>query len=318
MKGIMLPYEIEVESVAYQSEAFALGMIKPNIQHYDQWLSTKYINFMFDGNFVLYGEDLLSIKDGLCIKTAWNMIYEAFQAFCPDLIQKNKQMLEQGYYILGTFDEFYIPGKFGYKNRHRTDSYLIYGYDDDSGVFKAAGYLDNGKYECYDITYNNYHASIACCKTQNPYHQLEYIHINSEYRTEINISRIKTQLTDILNSSGQTYPRLNTRLGIQAGKYFEEYISEVSEIDMRYMRTYLEHKSLMDYRIKYLLKNGYIANETIFSSYAEVFQRASQAFNIYLEYLQSGNADLRKQMLILIKEANEKEPAIIELLEAAL
>lgn len=63
------------------------------------------------------------------------MNYEAFYAFCPDLIEKNKEMLEHGFYIYGTYDEFYIPGMAAYQNRSFGHEYLIYGYDDQTGVF---------------------------------------------------------------------------------------------------------------------------------------------------------------------------------------
>ena len=89
------------------------------------------------------------------------MNYEAFHIFCLDLVEKNKQMLEQGFYVSGTYDEFFIPGKGAYQVRSFVHGYIIYGYDDLKGVFKSAGYLADGRYKQFDIIYEDYYRSVA-------------------------------------------------------------------------------------------------------------------------------------------------------------
>ena len=66
----------------------------------------------------MYDEDVLSLKEGLSVKIGGQIVYEALQVLYPDLIEKNKAMLNQGYYIWGTYDEFYIPGKRVHQRYH--------------------------------------------------------------------------------------------------------------------------------------------------------------------------------------------------------
>jgi len=320
MNSVILPYEMQVESIVYQNQAFALGIIKPNIRQYDQWLCNKYINCVADKVFNLLDEDVWMVQFGLCIKTGGYMNYEAFHVFCPDLVEKNKQMLEQGFYILGTYDEFYIPGKAAYQNYPFVHGYVIYGYDDQKGVFKSAGYLAGGRYKQFDITYEDYYRGVTDGKKPR-LHQLDYFRINTEYEGQIDIARIREKLTDFLHSRGSANPRINEAFGVSAWKRFETYIDAAGDngIDMRYVRAYMEHKGIMDKRLKCLLKHGYLQDQVLCQTYQkEVFQKATQLFNMCLKYILTGDAELQKRMTALVRDVNITEQGLIEKVEKLL
>ena len=313
MKSVILPYEMQVESIVFQHHAFALSIIKPNICQYDQWLCNKYINCVAGDGFELYDEDIWMGCCGLCIKVGGYMYYEAFHVFCPDLIEKNKQMLEQGFYVLGTFDEFYIPGKGAYQVRPFVHGYMIYGYDDQKGVFKTAGYLADGHYRQFDVTYEDYYRSVTEGKKPRS-HNLEYFRINRKYEGQIDITRIREKLTDFLNSRGPANPRVNEAFGVSAWKRFETYIDRVGDngIDMRYVRVYMEHKGIMDKRLKCLLKYGYLQDQSLCIAYDEtVFRKATQLFNMCLKYILTGDVELSKRMTTLVRQINIAEQRLI-------
>lgn len=89
------------------------------------------------------------------------MNYEAFRIFCPDIVEKNKQMLEHEFYIYWIYNKFYIPGMAAYPNRSFSHEYIIYGYDDQTGVFKTAGHFADVWYRRFDVTYEDYHRGVA-------------------------------------------------------------------------------------------------------------------------------------------------------------
>lgn len=65
--NIALLFETGVESIVYQNQAFALGMIKPNIQQYEHRLPNKHINCVADSGFNLYEKDVF-LKDEQVLK----------------------------------------------------------------------------------------------------------------------------------------------------------------------------------------------------------------------------------------------------------
>ncbi len=314
MKSVILPYEMQVETITYQHHAFALGIIKPNIRQYDQWLCNKFINCVTDKGVTLHEEDVWMVKYGLCIKTGGYMNYEAFHVFCPDLVEKNKRMLEEKFYILGSYDEFYIPGKAAYQAQPLVHGYVIYGYDDQKGVFKSAGYLAGGRYKQFDITYEDYYRSVTEGE-KTRLHHLDYFRINTEYEGQIDIARIREKLTDFLESRGSANAKINEVYGVNAWEKFATYIEEAGDngIDMRYVRTYMEHKGIMDKRLKCLLKHGYLQDQSLCDVYnAKVFQKATRLFNMCLKYILTGDAELHKRMTALVREINATEQCLIE------
>ena len=316
MSGTILPYELNVESVVYHTQAFALGMIKPNIQHYDSWLCNKYINCLFytGFNFDMYDEDVLSLKEGLSVKIGGQIVYEALQVLYPDLIEKNKAMLNQGYYIWGTYDEFYIPGKTAHQRYHFIHSYVIYGYDDNEGVFKSAGYLADGRYNRFNIKYGDYLNSIMCGEVPHQ-RKLDYVHINSAYEGYIDVPHIREQLLNFLNSYGRSNPSAIAHYGVSAWQQLETYLSsDVNTIiDMRYMRAYMEHKRIMDHRIKHLTMHGYLNNQTLSSEYHEaIFLKSMQLFYMSIKFLIKNDAEILNRMVTIVQDINIREEKLIE------
>lgn len=314
MNSVILPYEMQVETITYQHHAFALGIIKPNIQQYDQWLCNKFINCVTDKGVTLHEEDIWMVKYGLCIKTGGYMNYEAFHVFCPNIVEKNKRMLEEKFYILGSYDEFYIPGKASYQAQPFVHGYVIYGYDDQKGVFKSAGYLADGRYKKFDITYEDYYRSVTEGKKPRLHH-LDYFRINTEYEGQIDITRIRETLADFLNSRGPANSKVNEVFGVNAWKAFETYIGNAEEkrIDIRDVRIYMEHKGIMDKRLQCLFEHEYFQAQSLCIEYDEkVFRKATQLFYMCLKYFLTGDGELQKQMTSLIREINVTEQGLIE------
>ena len=314
MSSVILPYEMQVEAICYHHRAFALGIIKPNIRQYEQWLCNKFINCIATTSFDLEEYDVWMIKDRLSIKVGGNMVYEAFQAFCPDIIEKNKEMLKQGFYIWGTYDEFCIPGKSAYQYKSFLHNYLIYGYDDQQGVFKSAGYLPDRHYRKFDIKYEDYYRSVTYGDEPRQL-ALNYYRINRDYEGWIDIESIRKTAIDYLQSRGPENSKVNEVFGVSAWKRFESYIDGVSgnKIDMRYVRAYMEHKGIMDKRLKCLCKHGYLWDQSLCTSYSQnVLIKATQLFYMCLKYSLTGDAELHKRMTALVREINATEQGLIE------
>ena len=82
---------------------------------------------------------------------------------------------------------------------------------------------------------------------------------------------------------------------------------------MRYVRAYMEHKGIMDKRLKCLCEHGYLQDQVLCQTYQkEVFQKATQLFNMCLKYILTGDAELQKRMTALVRDVNITEQGLIE------
>ena len=166
-KEITLPYTLEVETITYQTQAFPLGMIKANIKEYDTWICNKFIDYYYHmqvGRFSIFDTDTWGYKEGLTTHDSLYVNEEGFKDNIADVIRYNKNMLENGHYIFGMYNEFYIPGKKAYQRYDFAHGYMIFGYDDSKQVFHSAGYLANGHYQYFDIGFEDYYKSIINCE----------------------------------------------------------------------------------------------------------------------------------------------------------
>lgn len=74
-------------------------------------------------------------------------------------------------------------------------------------------------------------------------------------------------------------------------KYIEK--AEENGIDIRHVRAYMEHKGIMDKRLKCLFEHGYLQNQVLCQIYGEeVFRKATQLFNMCLKYILTRDAEL--------------------------
>ena len=71
------------------------------------------------------------------------------------------ESIDDGYYARLTVDEFYLPGRTSYRQRHFMHSLLVHGYDRGRGLFRVAGYLPDGEYGSSRITFTELEAAFA-------------------------------------------------------------------------------------------------------------------------------------------------------------
>lgn len=319
MKSIaVLPYNIDVEMRTYQKQAFPLGIAKANIKNYDVWLCGKLIQNRYNANntsqfFDMCDEDLLSEHDGFlttqCLTaTALNSL-----ANPQELIKNNKDTIDQGCYISGAFDEFYIPKKWPFRKFHFAHDYLIYGYNDLLEVFYSAGYLENGRYDYFNISYNDYLLGVYSQHISDTY--INYHKVNSSYRADLNPPIIQEGLQYYTNSNyTDTEDSLDTIYGIEAWRMLAKYVSDNKNatLDVRYGRLFMEYRYVMLERIRVLTKLEVIVDKRIANDYYNlVYSRARIVFSLFLKYNCSHKPDILSRLINLIHDTIQHELKIM-------
>lgn len=311
MGKVLLPFELDVEMRMYHNKSFPLGIIKANINDYDIWLCNKLINCIYRNNetFDCLEDDIWSVQDGLTFSQGLWMSPPIFASKGFDLIEFNKNMLSNGNYITGTYDEFYIPQKKPYNTYNFNHDYVIFGYDDEKGIFNSAAYLDNKLYTVFDLKYDDYYKGVT--RNLASKSGLNFYSINKKYIPTINIEKIRNSLSDYLTSREYTP---NNVYGINAWDKLAKYVSMSSGfIDLRYGRAYMEHHYIMYKRIKKLIELSYAKNTELAQEYYnDIYLSSKTIFNLWIKYYISPREYVVQTLSKLILSTNKKEHSIIE------
>lgn len=298
MGKCLLPFTIDVEMRAYHNKSFPLGIIKANIADYDVWLCNKLINCICYENNVLdaIDDDLWSEKVGLTHNESLFLKREEFNQKNPDIITKNIEMLEQGRYIIGVYDEFFIPGKRPYQKRHFNHDYVIFGYDDEERVFKSAAYIYNS------IVKSEYDYWVC------------YRKIDKSYVPTVEIKHIKKKLENYLVSRDDNVSNRQVSFGMEAWGKFREYVQEIGDnkMDNRYARLYMEHRNIMVKRMRKLNEMGFLNDCSLTDEYhRNVYLPAQAVHHLFIKYNLTRDHKARQRILGMIQKTNETEEKII-------
>ena len=315
MGKCLLPFTIDVEMRAYHNRAFPLGIFKVNLENYNVWLCNKLINCVINtSNHIInsFDKDLWSEKDGLTCTEILSLKREEFNQKHPDIIAKNKEMLEQGRYITGVYDEFFVPGKGPYQKRHFNHDYVIFGYDDEEEVFKSAAYMADRSYRFYDISYEDYYNSID--KSEYNFYVC-YRRIDKSYVPKVDIVHIKKKLENyLLSREDEHVLERQVYFGMEAWRKFKEYVEEIGDswLDNRFGRLYMEHRNVMMKRMGKLSEMGFL-NECSLAEeyYSNVYLPAQAVHHLFIKYNLTRDYKVRESILGIIQKTNETEERII-------
>lgn len=312
---VVLPFDIDPICKGYHNRAFPLGIIQKHIADFDKWICNKLINFVYygeNGKFDIYEPDIWSVEDGL---THLQEIQIDYTTVGKEFIEINKRMLSQGFYVTGSYNEYYIPKKSSYHIHNHTHDYILYGYDDEKGIFKSAGYLDNQKYDYFELDYDDYLASIRYIDDE--YFWLEYHKVAEEYKARINKEEIETRIKNYLASyedkNGASHH--DDVFGISACEKLVEYIacSEGNLLQVRYTRIYMEHKAMMHKRLDTMYREALIHDAELVQVYfRDVYRMANLVFALSVKYNLVQDYTILKKMGSMVRNINSIESIVLE------
>lgn len=318
-----LPFCMETECKSYHNNAFKLGIIKANLKDYNRWLSNKLINsictYVYEDDypyFEILEEDLWELDYGFAECQTISITPELFQNGVIQLVDLVRYMLQSGYYVIGFYNEYYIPGKKAYGEYNFWHDYILYGYDDEKQVFQSAGYLKDGKYKAYEISYKNYFEGV--CHLGKECADFWFYRMKEDYRVEVKPDQILRGLKDYLNS---TYKPKEDGMkkayyfGIAAWEMYADYMlqEKYRYMDLRFSRAFMEHKVIMLNRLQVLYEEGYLKDEEIVLRYkSEIAEKAGTIHLLCLKFNQVEDPKIRVRLHDRIHLINRKEVRILE------
>lgn len=304
-----LPFALDVPCIAYHNLAFPLGIMKANISNFDEWLCNKLIDCKYENNYGrynLFDSDIWEYAKGVTQTQSFHITPDIFNCNAFDIIGIIRYMIDHGNYIMGLLNEKYLPMKKAYGEYDFVHDFLIYGYDDNNRVFRSAGYTSNGHYELYDMSYDDYFQSMkGFCFSRFAI----YFHkIANDYTAKLDVSSIKAKIEKYVNATDDSDGKDLYGIGVWS-KLARSIRDETNMgIDIRFTRSFMEHKSLMSHRLNYLTDKGIIADEALSRRYVEsVVTPANKVYLLSLKYNMTNREELRQRISNIILHAINNE-----------
>lgn len=316
-RKIILPFVEKPYMTMYNYLAFSIGIIQANgKEKIVPWLCGKYINCSYDtkvySKFTICTSDIWAIEDGLMSFQKIRLFEKTWNDFGWDPLDCVKDMIANGNYPCGEYNEEYIPASSYYGKCRRIHDYLIIGFDDVSANFLCVGYTNTGNFEQFSVPYDCMRKAFET--THSPKICFGFYSYNFDATIALDISRIVEELQKYVNSTDDL-SSTNVDAGILYGiKSIEALVDDVikaikekSCIDLRYLRGFMEHKFLMKIRMEYLHKEAKLLNEEPFVVAADLFELARRAYMLTIKYNMTHKISIAQNIAEIMQKIIEQE-----------
>ena len=321
MKEIKLPFDLNPELNTYLNLAHPLGILGGNIPDksaWFPWLCNKYINCYYvdfpQKKLGLYTVDGFFLNDNIIEQLEFKIIPKKFQSVLTptpqSLAEHVKLLLTSGAYVHGTYNERYISAASAYGKYDHLHDYLLFGFSDELGCFFAAGYVADGTYQEYKISYEEYYESIfqPVCTPLT----LQIMRFDPSMTAyDLNLSVVLRDLRHYLSSTAfRANKDANRIYGLSAWEKLCEHISYAEKIDLRATKIFMEHHKLMHMRLEYLSKQN-IISPSLFEKYITAKSDSDKVYLLSMKYDLTQKESIKSSCLDLIRNVVDLDKSLL-------
>lgn len=203
------------------------------------------------------------------------------------------QCIDEGYYLHLCLDQFFISDSINYKKRHFNHPTFLYGYNKDSKEIFIKDFYEVG-YKNYTIGFeeiDNAYKNVLNNDNLRDFQTIVSTIKYKDYEHKFNINKVIRDYNDYLTGEDGSRVYKNDamygEMGFSFGiKYYDvlDYKIKESIYDIRPFHVLFDHKVLQESRIKYMLNNNYLQNNTEILKYAtELKENALLLRNLILK-----------------------------------
>ena len=203
-----------------------------------------------------------------------------------------KKMLDQGYYVyFYGIDDYYVPGKSWYKERHFNHDGSICGYNSEDRTYCLYAYDSKWIFRKFWVPQKAFNKGRLAIEKTGFYGGLCAIKPKSDI-VEFSLWDIKNELTDYLDSDMEKYPKNDESRarGIVVQEYLVEYVDKLYDgsipyerMDRRVFRLIWEHKRLLNESIRKIETMLELGNE-ISKRYEQIVVMADKIRMLYASH----------------------------------
>ncbi len=327
---VKLPFEPAPLVRTYHYDVFTLGIIQGHnsLEKITPWLCGRYLNCYYGalGGEKLFATDPVDLwcgEDNIMWRTCLDLPEKPQGISNSEIIELMRLMLKNHHYIIGRYNERYIPGKNAYCEYDYMHDYILYGFDDKRKVFFSVGYMRDGRCRPFEITYEDMYKSILNGLWGK--YQFAFMLYNLESRFDLNLDRIAGELFDYVNSvSHRPITVLERNYGMKSIHMLQQTFLEEAEgeiqpyIDMRVTRSLMEHKYMLLFCMKHFAMLGLLPNVDL-TLFEDNYNKACIIHNLGIKVNLSSRREGCHRMVEMIDQIMDREtrklPAILETIQ---
>lgn len=235
-----------------------------------------------------------------------------------------KEMLNNGYYIsFCGVDDYYVPGKSWYGQRHFSHDGLICGYDKEEETFCIYAHDVNWVYQKFWTPQKGFYAGRAAREQEDFFGKIYALKAKNEV-VEFSLATVYDKLQEYLESNLEMYPFEGEErvCGIVVHDFIAEYVSKLhngeipyDRMDRRVFRVIWEHKKAMLERIS-LIEKSLDMDNTASEQYSFLVSEADMMRMLYAShYMKRRDSVLpviKKKLLALKEKEQELLTGLVE------
>ncbi|MRN57279.1 hypothetical protein [Paenibacillus monticola] len=241
-----------------------------------------------------------------------------------ELIELLIDKIDHEYYAFIELDDYYLPDKAEYHKSPYTHVNFLYGYDRENKLLDTVGFNAQWQYSTMKIKF----ADALIAYEHSIKKKILFLKTNHNANYKFDVDLLKRQINDFLNSENTALPlnQLHKHLlgkgyllGINAQKnvklYFEKFISEKLEYDIRPIHILWEHKKCMRMKLEYLNDNGYLSNPDLTNEFIRLEKSYLDLRSWFLKYdLSKNEKNIGKITSAFNKLIDIEQEALVKLL----
>lgn len=249
--------------------------------------------------------------------------------FNIDIIDFVKYAIDSHNYCYIYVDEFYLPNSITYKKNHFIHTEFIYGYNDELNVLFMSGYDKSYQFRYYTHSYDNFRNAYNFCARdyyddKNNIYMLRYNYQGIPYLFDMNsIYRQTIEYINSIDSSIKYNNCFNPKSDMIYGmKVIDQIVEDIKikKVNVKCLCILREHKTLMELRLKYMLRKKYIDNDWgCVERFALLEKEYQKMVNWIIKYKMTSNDSLLyklqselESMMVIEREVFSKFIEVIE------
>lgn len=287
----------------YLGDAFCFSIID-DVAFDSGWVYDKYIHIEYtpyDGQIKYADYDYYDFvpDQGVFIKSFIEYPYK----FCTQEVICNtiKRMIDNNEYCFALWDETVVTNHLFHQEDEEIYEHgcFVYGYDDESEVFLSQGYIQNERWEHFDVPFDVFYEAISYCPQKGEIALIGY-KPRLEYEWKFDYDRMKKNMHIYMERGKENVG--DNFYDINAVKSFFSNL-EIGKI-IHYPSLYCmyEHKVIFTRRLEFLLANHLFVNEEVVAQAKRIAKTYRKIMLLGIQY----NASMDSRLLGVICDEVKK------------
>lgn len=318
----ILPFNENTLLKAHQFHAYMAGILNSDGREgVEDWLVSNSLRIFCCGSCfcVCYPGDCPTLLHE--IEGTEEDCFDREKVFLTDLqIHKDKEKLinkiigkiNEGYYVYGEFNEFYVPCKVAYLKYNFIHDYLIIGYNLSTMNFIMVGYTSRGILKVMPLFFEDFYKAVKNIN-KDSHATIDFYKVKSDFVFEYQTGMAKRSIEEFINSEETSKFSVDNYLyGKAALENFHTLMNrDLAEKELflyvRNVRSFFEHSNFFIKFIKYLIKHNCIEKKKPYTKILEHYDCSKIQLNLAIKYYVTHNSSIPQRIQKIIGDMVQNE-----------